>query len=91
MYFEFKGVIEYLEDLVTYIDGPQLNDFQIALFNQIDFDGPQLAQFISRTTALGCFGAHVEFNDNTASVRLTSHSVIEISCVEPDWQLSSVT
>ncbi len=40
MEFEFKGVIEYLEDLVTYIDAPQLGYFRIAFFNQIDFDGP---------------------------------------------------
>ncbi len=50
--FTFKGVIEYLEDLVTYIDAPQLDGFRIAFFNQIDFDGPRLAQFISRTPAL---------------------------------------
>ncbi len=95
-YFEFKGVIEYLEDLVTYIDAPQLGYFHIAFFNQIDFDGPRLAQFISHTPALGDDEAHVEFDDSTASVRLSSRSftnmksAIEISCREPDWQLSSV-
>ncbi len=93
-YFSFKGVIEYLEDLVIYVDAPQLNNFHIAFFNQIDFDGLRLAQFISRTPALGGFGAHVKFDDRTASVRLPSRSftgsAIEISCKEPDWQLSSV-
>ncbi len=34
---------------MTYIDAPQLDGFHIAFFNQIDFDGPRLAQFISRT------------------------------------------
>ncbi len=93
-YFDFKGVIEYLEDLVAYIDAPQLDDFRIAFFNQIDFDGPRLAQFISRTPALRDDEAYVEFNDSTASVRLHSRSftdpTIKISCREPDWQLSSV-
>ncbi len=89
-YFEFNGVIEYLEDLVTYIDAPRLHGIHIAFFNQIDFDGPRLAQFISRTPALGDYEAHVEFNDSTASVKLPSRSAIEISCREPDWQLSSV-
>ncbi len=88
--FEFKGVIEYLEDLVTYIDAPRLGYFKIAFFNQIDFDGPRLAQFIGRTPALGDHEAHVEFDDSTASVKLSSLSWIKISCREPDWQLSSV-
>src|SRR6266403_514645 len=89
-YFEFKGVIEYLEDLVSYIDAPQLDYSHIASFNQIDFDGPRLAQFISRTSALGDHEAHVEFDNSTASVRLPSPSAIENLCREPGWQLSSV-
>ncbi len=95
-YFDFKGVIEYLEDLMTYTDAPQLRSFHIAFFNQIDFDGPRLAQFISRTPALRNYEAHVEFDDSIASVRLPSssshinESAIKISCGEPDWQLSSV-
>ncbi len=92
-YFEFKGVIEYLEDLVTFVDAPQLRYLNITFFNQIDFDGPRLAQFITRMPILGDCDAHVEFNDTTASVRFSSplkYSAIEISCREPDWQLSSV-
>jgi len=92
-HFHFKGVIEYLEDLVTFIDAPQLNALRITVFNQIDFDCPRLAQFISRTPIFRDRNARVEFDDSTASVRLPSplgDSGIEISCREPDWQLSSV-
>jgi len=92
MYFSFKGVIEYLEDLVTYIDAPQLYDFRITFFNQIDFDGPRLAQFIGRTPGFGDDEVHVQFDDHTASVKSSSSLIgfaIEISCNEPDWQLSS--
>ncbi len=32
-YFEYKGISEYLEDLVNYIDAPQLNYFIITSFN----------------------------------------------------------
>src|SRR6266852_5269696 len=46
--FYFKGVIEYLEDLVTFIDAPQLNTLYIT-FYQFDFDTPRLAEFINRT------------------------------------------
>ncbi len=92
-YFAFKGVIEYLEDLVTLIDAPRLYALFITSFNQIDFDGPRLAQFISRAPKVGDCDAHVELDDSTASVRLPSHLkdfALGISCSEPDWQLSSV-
>ncbi len=92
-HFAFKGVVEYLEDLVPFIDAPQLHYLYITFFNQIDFDGPRLAQFISRTRTLEEHEAQVQFDDNTACVRLSSplkHFEIEISCNKPDWQLSSV-
>jgi len=89
----FKGVIEYLDDLVTYIDVPQLGYLDITFFNQIDFDGPRIAQFISRTPIFADSEAHVEFDDRTASVGLPfplGDFAMNISCREPDWQLSSV-
>jgi hypothetical protein len=51
--FHFKGVTEYLEELVTCIGTPQIDDMHITFFNQIDFDCPRLAQFINRTPTLG--------------------------------------
>jgi hypothetical protein len=95
----FKGVTEYLEELMTPIDTPQLDEMYITLFNQIDFDCPRLAQFINRTPILRAPDeAHVQFDDNTASVKLRYrpqkfylyHFLINISCREPDWQLSSI-
>jgi hypothetical protein len=92
--FLFKGVIEYLEDLVTFIDAPQLNTLNVTFFNQIDFDFPRLAQFINRTPTIRPLDeAHVHFTDYFASVRLPPGSgtlQITISCREPDWQLSSI-
>ena len=97
--FRFKGVVEYLEQLVTFIDTPQLNLLSTTFFNQIDFDCPRLARFINRTISLMALDeAHVQFNDDFASVKLqrqTSMSgfydlLINISCKEPDWQLSSI-
>src|SRR6266478_3106947 len=95
-YFVFEGVIEYLEDLVTYIDAPQLDILYITFFDQINFDGPRLAQFISRTSILGdCHDVHVEFGYSTVSVKYPSRlsrrrPEIIILCREPDRQLSSV-
>jgi hypothetical protein len=98
--FYFKGVTEYLEDVVTFIDPPQLNTLGITFFNQIDFVTPRLAQFINRTPKLGkCDEAYVEFNDSTASINFRYRRPgaskiydleINISCREPDWQLSSI-
>ena len=96
---DFKGVTEYLEELVTRIDTPQLDQIDITFFNQIDFDCPRLAQFINSTPTLGALDkAHVQFEHSTARVKLrygTSRFGLDgleivISCREPDWQLSSI-
>jgi hypothetical protein len=95
-YFCFNGVTEYLEDLVTFIDAPQLHYFEIIFFNQIDFDCPRLAQFITRTPTLRALDeARVQFDDVSARVAPPAGSTtptfyIAISCREPDWQLSSI-
>ena len=93
--FLFKGVTEYLEELVARIDTPQLGEVLITFFNQIDFDCPRLAQFINRTPTLRALDeAHVQFDDTTSIVTLLSWTygdiAIEISCRDPDWQLSSI-
>ena len=46
--FSFNGASEYLDDLVVGIDTPGLKYLFITFFNDIEFDTPQLAQFISR-------------------------------------------
>ena len=97
--FHFKGVTEYLEELVTRIDTPQLDRMLITFFNQIDFDCPRLVEFINCTPTLRALDeARAQFFDSTAYVNLryrTSQSgldglTIAISCGEPDWQLSSI-
>jgi hypothetical protein len=99
--FRFKGVTEYLEELVARTDTPQLDgmDSDITFFNQIDFDCPRLARFINCTPTLWARdGAHVRFKDSTVSVTLPHRTfkfslddlLINISCREPDWQLSSI-
>jgi hypothetical protein len=47
--FWFRGVSDYLENVVARIDAPQLGKLHITFFNQIVFDTPQFSQFISRT------------------------------------------
>jgi hypothetical protein len=98
--FSFKGASEYLEDLVTCIDAPQLDDLEILFFDidfDFDFDTPQFAQFINRTPIFGArYEARVGFDDEDVHVKLLIHSIgdvvsdIGILCREPDWQLSAI-
>jgi hypothetical protein len=69
-YFRFKGVSEYLEDLVARVDAPRLNVLDVTFFNQIVFDTSLLAQFISRTptpTFKAPHEASVFFHDSAPS------------------------
>ena len=93
----FKGVTEYLDDLVARIDAPQLDTLYITLFNQIFFDTPHLIQFISHTPKLRVFEeAHLTFGDDT-NINLSSPTsdyrgslAVKIPCRELDWQVSSL-
>ena len=98
VYFSFKGVYEYLDDLVARIDAPQVNLY-ITFFNDIVFDAPQLIQFIGRTPSLESLkNAHVVFGDGHVTVKSSQTSdygiygslTIKISCRELDWQVSSL-
>jgi hypothetical protein len=89
----FKGAIEYLEDLVTFIDTPQLNSMRIYFFNQRDLDCPRLTQFINRTPMLRAPDeTRLRFEEGTATVVLLSQSMtleINILCRKSVRQLSS--
>jgi hypothetical protein len=94
--FLFRGVNEYLEDLVARIDTPRLHQLSAILFNDVDFDTPELTQFISCTPSLGAYDeVHLVFHNHEAKVMLRSLSgarVVEIKilCRVSDWQLSSL-
>jgi hypothetical protein len=96
-YFRFKGVSEYLDDLVALIDAPRLDDLYMIFFNQIVFDTPRLIQFICRMpTSKALEKARVAFDGGAATVNLSSltssHGELQvsISCRELDWQVSSL-
>jgi len=97
--FHFKGVTEYLEDLVTSIDAPKLFRMDIRFFNKIDFDIPRLAQFINITPTLREFDeAHVLLESSMSSVELqyrasepSIHGLrIRFPRRKPDLQPSSI-
>jgi hypothetical protein len=96
-HFSFKGVYEYLDDLVACIDAPRVINLSITFFNDIVFDTPQFIQFISRTPTLKALeNAHIVFGDHTAivgfSLQTSEHGSLKakISCRELDWQVSSL-
>ena len=91
----FKGVCEYLEDLVARIDAPLLDNLDITLFHQLIFDAPRLTQFIGRTPMLKAFDeANVIFTDSNVLVllsRIVYGSLnLGVMCSQSDWQLSSL-
>ena len=94
--FQFKGVSEYLEDIVTDIDAPQLNKLEIMLFNDIAFNTPQLIQFIGRTSMSSApENARIALRDGTACVTFRDQIYryalkVLIFCEGLDWQLSSL-
>jgi hypothetical protein len=96
--FGFKGVMGYLEDLVTCIDAPQLRGLCITFFNQIDFDTPRLAQFINCTPKFRApKEARVQFDEIAVDVLVYgthesgyATSLIVIPCRKQGRQLSSI-
>ena len=95
--FGFKGACEYLEEFLARIDTPQVHKLDIVFFNDIDFDTPELTQFISRTPILGVYNeARLIFDGHDAVVSLlpppkpTNHRRLKVTvlCQVSDWQLS---
>jgi hypothetical protein len=96
-YFGFKGVTEYLEDLVACIDAPRLSSLRTTFFNDIVFDTPQLMQFISRTSmSRGFKKAHFTLRNCEAGHDFSSQTSddgslnVNILCRGLEWQLSSL-
>ena len=93
--FQFKGVGEYLEDLVARMNAPLLGDLEITFFHQLVFDTPQLTQFISRTPRFNSYdGARVVFSELEVRITLsqTSDETLKLGILsnQSEWQLSSM-
>ena len=96
--FHFRGSSEYLEHLLAQIDTPRLRVMDITYFNQLDFQVPQLSQFIRRTEHLelsqsqhlhgririSSLGAKLDFQEEG---HRGSHLTLRISCKWLDWQV----
>ncbi|KAH9983247.1 hypothetical protein BJV74DRAFT_627584 [Russula compacta] len=99
--FQFKGDIEYLEDLVSRIDAPSVEHFSATLFDQrMLFELPQLAQFIGRSEALKSSPHQTSIWLWQRGFSITHHSghpspggafQLQISCYELAQQVTLLT
>jgi len=98
---QFRGDIEYLEDILSQIETPMLNYSEFHFFNQLVFDTPLLGHFIRRTeTFMTTHTARVEFDRWSVKVVLLGREEmanndmetlsLSISCKPLDWQLSAL-
>ena len=96
----FQGNCEYLEDIVSQINAPLLDNATMTFFNQLIFDAPFLRHFISRTEAFEApHRANLVFSDEYVNVTLferkgtADREVLQlgVSCRASDWQLSSIS
>ena len=97
--FEFRGASEYLEDLVSRIEGPQLSWIWVDLFNQlVDIRASQLSKFIDRSIGPVFKRAEVTFHSGKATFTMDPHTSHPhsirpradtiILCEGIDWQVS---
>ena len=97
----FSGDIEYLEDILSQIETPVLNNSTFDFFNQLVFDTPLLGHFIRRTeTFTATHTARVRFYRSAVRVTLLGREEmandgavnrsLSISCKPLDWQLSAL-
>ena len=100
--FQFRGISNYLEDLMARIDAPLLESISITFCHFLISDIPHLTQFVRRTTRIQTLiqplkEAHVDFHYYGLVVRSLplpwipdETSGLTISCVETGWQFSSL-
>jgi F-box-like len=93
----FKGVSEYLEDLMARIHTPFLDNVHVQFFNQLVFDIHQIPLLISHAPLISSYNqAEIVFTPDCVAIELflsipTSRSLSwGISCKGLDWQVSSM-
>ena len=99
-FLQLEGDIEYLEDILSQIETPILNQSHFGFFNQLVFDAPLLGHFIRRMeTFMTIHTACVEFHGPFVKVRLSGQELannngqslgLEIRCRMLEWQLSAL-
>ena len=98
-FLEFKGVTEYLEDLVARIDVPLLEYTHITFFNYLVFDISQFPNLLRRTEIPTVIDqADMRLRGDMISITLSPKVkpvdsvwlTLMVSCRKLDWQLSAL-
>ena len=103
-FLEFRGDCEYLEDTLSQIETPVLNQCSFRLFNQLVFDTPLLGYFIRRmetfkashalAARVTCFDSsiwiNIELSEREEMVNDLRQILLEISCKPLDRQVSAL-
>lgn len=96
-HFRFKGIGEYLEDIVAQIDTPLLRNLGAIIFNQVIFAIPRLSRFIHRTETLFSLNqVDLSFDSRNFLIKFSHrdhvdlHLSFNVTCSPSDWQLSSI-
>ena len=86
----FTGLCRYLEEVLTRVDAPQLNELRIYFFDQTTFDTPQLFQLISRRPTLRApEKGYIIFSTSFIIVKFPSRTsdygalIVDIPCEAP--------
>ena len=94
----FRGVGDYLDNLVAQINAPLLERLSLTLFFQLDFVLVNLTKFIHRTDGFRCLVARVNFNKDGVSIDADHYESqgigklsIRVNCEPIDWQIHSAT
>lgn len=94
---EFRGNAEYLENLVTRIDAPRLEDIEITFFDHPILSVSMLSKFISRIEMHKSHRqAHIIFLEHAISISLVqqgspTHLTLRLICQLLDKQILSLT
>jgi hypothetical protein len=94
----FRGVDDYLDDLVARINTPLLEQLDLTLLFDPAFTLTNLTKFIHRTKGFGFLVSRVSFNKDGPSIDLCHYEQrgikkisIHVDCKPLDWQIDSAT
>jgi hypothetical protein len=94
----FRGVDDYLDDLVARINTPHLEQLDLTLLFDPAFTLANLTKFIHRTEGFGFLVSRVSFNKDGPSIDLRHYEQrgvekigIHVNCKPLDWQIDSAT
>ena len=92
----FRGVSVYLDNLVSQINTPLLEQLSLTILFELAFTLVNLTEFIHRTEGFECLVARVIFNKDGASINADHYELrdigklnLHVSCERLDWQIDS--